>query len=360
MVPGVRFEFEVQSDARGRSPSGFKMLQVGRRTFIAQGSELVELMRRRTFLSHLTLVGAASVAGCSGNGGTDTPTPRVVTKTVYRTPDDYTELQNKYAKLQEDFKQLKQNSVPEDQYQDLQRRYERLQEKHTDLQDRSEEAAFPPYVIAEDRQFKIAYKTLDGETAFYQIGSKTLEAQVNLGTYMRELSIREMRYLDLHDLAGRFAGDSKYTRLGEFGLYYQLNPFVIAANFETIARDIYQRYNTDEKRIRELWNFVTQLNTYSKELQETPRLPLETLLLGGGDCEDMTILAASLLSATPADWTNQFVYMDLNNPADPQSINHTVLFTQTDSLQTFIETTSNQTMAPFESVNGFYVDVTGP
>jgi len=42
------------------------------------------------------------------------------------------------------------------------------------------------------------------------------------------------------------------------------------------------------------------LNDYVGEIEETPRFLLETLLMGGGDCEDSAILlGSSLYSMAP-------------------------------------------------------------
>lgn len=240
---------------------------------------------------------------------------------------------------------------------DLQSQYEDLREEYNDLQDQLEYAVNPPYIVAEGREYSIAYNSIEGTPARYTIGADTFESQINVGTYMRELSIDQMEYLGFDDLPNRFEGNSKYTQLGDYGRYYQLEPFVISSNFETVSDDFYSMFSTDMERIREAWNFVTQLNVYSEELQETPRLPLETLLMGGGDCEDTTVLLASILAAMPADWTVEIVYMDIDNPTDPQTINHTVIWVETDSVSTFLETTSNQEMRPYERVNGFFQGV---
>jgi len=62
----------------------------------------------------------------------------------------------------------------------------------------------------------------------------------------------------------------------------------------------YNRHQTDQGRIRAAWNFVTRLNDYVGEIEETPRFLLETLLMGGGDCEDSAILlGSSLYSMAP-------------------------------------------------------------
>jgi hypothetical protein len=48
-----------------------------------------------------------------------------------------------------------------------------------------------------------------------------------------------------------------------------------------------------------------------------PRYPLETFLAGGGDCEDTSILFASMIKAAPVDWEVDLVYMDSDKPDEP-------------------------------------------
>jgi cell division protein FtsB len=263
---------------------------------------------------------------------------------------EYEELQSDYQQLQEENQQLEQEN------QRLRSNSVSRQE-HQQLREQLRSSVSPPYVVAEDRSFTIAFVTLAEEPIRYSADSETLEAQIQTGTYMRQLSVSQMEYLGFNGIASKFKDDTKYQQLGDYGRYYQLAPFVVESNFETISSDIYGRYNTDERRVREVWNFVTQINTYSTEIEETPRLPLETLLLGGGDCEDTAILAASMLEAMPTDWDVQLVYMDADRPQDPQNIDHVMVYVDTGEYRTFIETTSNEQMSPYSEVDGYYVDV---
>jgi hypothetical protein len=258
------------------------------------------------------------------------------------------------------------NTVSLEEYRSLEQEYNQtiddynqLVEEYNTLHNRSQLGVYPPYVVANNRSFTVAFNYSDGEKDYYTYDSETFSAQIMTGNYMREMTVPQMEYLDLHDLADRFEGGTKYRELGSHGNYYQLEPFIVPENFGLISEHIYNKYDSDRKRVREVWNVVTQINTYSPELEETPRMPLETLLAGGGDCEDTAILAASMLEAMPADWDVQLVYMDSNNPQDPENINHALIYVDTGEYQTFMETTSNHQMNPYEEVDGYYVDVEG-
>jgi len=265
----------------------------------------------------------------------------------------YNDLKNRYEELNSDYRAL------ESQNEELRREYNSLYKNYTRLYNFSKTGVYPPYVVAENRTFTAAFKGLDGETYRYVWVGESLEKQVQRGFFMRELTASQAKYLEFWGSLG-FEGPTKYQRLGDFGNYYQLNPFVVPTNFGSppLAEDIYYRYSTDEERVKEVYNYVTQVNAYNKELKETPRFPLETLLFGGGDCEDTAILAASMLEAMPEDWDVQFVLMDANNPTDPQEINHVLIYIDTGEYQTFMETTHNReptdpvSLSPYDEVNG--------
>ncbi|MFQ3275253.1 MAG: hypothetical protein ACI9LV_000227 [Candidatus Nanohaloarchaea archaeon] len=258
------------------------------------------------------------------------------------------------------------DKVSYQEYRELQQEYNRsvesykqLQDEYSSLYNRSRIGIYPPYVVAHNRTFEVAFNYSDGEKDYYLYDGETFSAQIMNGNYMREMSVQQMKYLDLDYLADRFKNDTKYRELGDYGTYYQLEPFIVPENFEHSSHHIYSKYDSDKERVREVWNVVTQVNTYSPELEETPRMPLETLLMGGGDCEDTAILAASMLEAMPADWDVKLLYMDSNNPQNPENINHVLVYVDTGDYQTFIETTSDTEMNPYEEVEGYYVDIGG-
>jgi transglutaminase-like putative cysteine protease len=273
---------------------------------------------------------AAAVAGCSSREQTDTPNG---TNTGKSDQGDY---------------------VSRSEYEELRQEYENLRKRYQNLR---EQALVPPYITTGQRTATVTFETLSGEINTWSWDSSVLTAQNTTGSIIREFSYSELEYLNFNESG--FEGGSKYQRLGDFGSYYQLNPFVIASNFTPLAEDFYNRNQSYRERIREAWNFVTQLNDYVADIGETPRFPLETLLLGGGDCEDSAILLASILYAMPTDLNTKFMYIDIDNPVDPHNINHVIVSAETDEGTYLIETTGNQ-MQPYDKVDGFAVDVSPP
>ncbi|MGI0047542.1 MAG: hypothetical protein ACREBB_10220 [Nitrosotalea sp.] len=70
--------------------------------------------------------------------------------------------------------------------------------------------------------------------------------------------------------------------------------------------------------------------------------PLEVLGRGGGDCKDLSILIASMIRSSEhtTNWKVQLVYLDSNNPTDPQTINHMIVEVDTGSQHYTIESTA--------------------
>ena len=136
-------------------------------------------------------------------------------------------------------------------------------------------------------------------------------------------------------------------------------PYVDSSYFTNWIPDLYYTSGSEEEFIQTVWGIVSQLTIYSSEITETPRYPLETLLAGGGDCEDTAILVASMLKAAPVDWEISLVYLDSHNPTAPVEPNHVVVFVKTASNQYYIETTSDTRMNPYpDGIHGWYFELT--
>jgi len=226
--------------------------------------------------------------------------------------------------------------------------------KYNTLIKNTEGAVVPPYITMVDRKANFAYRTLNGEIESRSFDVETFEANTVTGTFMRLLDISDLNRLGLSIIAQRFINGTKYVNLGNMQ-YIDCRPYIVKENFQNTT--FYSLHTDDESRIKEVWNMVTQLCSYVGELKETPRLPLETLLFGGGDCEDLAILTASILKAMCSDWTVQLVYMDSDNPTSYKTVNHVSVFVDTGTYQTFVECTRKNVMNPYQIVDGFYVDV---
>ncbi len=243
-----------------------------------------------------------------------------------------------------------------DDYNELTTQFEQYVEEVEEYSEQFEGAIVPPYLLVENREVNLVFHNLDGDLEYWNWKVEALEASVLRGYFMREMDISTLNYLGWHDIANRFTTDSKYVQLrGRRALDFR--PYIMEDAFEPIASEFFARHPDDESKIREVWNMVTQLNKYSTEITETPRLPLETLLLGGGDCEDLAILTASILKAMPAEWDVSLVYMDGDNPTNINELNHVTVYVDTGRYKTFVESTQGEIMNPWEEVDGFYLEV---
>ena len=280
-------------------------------------------MKRRGLLATMA---SSTVAGCNSTDSSNSPT----------------------------FDANQDDCIEETEYNHLKREYETLKNDYNELVNKFEYAQLPPYIVSSRRSISVTYETLDEEIDSWKWDSSTLMSQFTTGFFTRELTYDQLEYLGLNERG--FKNNSKFIQLEGFGYYYQLNPFVIPSNFTPLAEKLHNRYESDLKRIRAAWNFVTQLNDYVAEIRESPRFPLETLLLGGGDCEDSAILLGSLIYAMPRNYNVSFWFIDIDHPTDPENINHVVLGVDVDDTQGFIETTSD-TMSPWNKISGFSVPI---
>jgi|GEM_PF-3236133 len=269
--------------------------------------------------------------------------------------DEYNELLSTHNELVDDYDEL---TVQFEQYVEQVEEYsEQLEEYVQNIPTLLEGAIVPPYLLVEGREVNLVFRDLDGNVEYWQWNVEALEASVIWGRFMREMDISDLEYLKLYDVASRFTTGSKYIHLEGQGNCLDFRPYIMEDIFEPIALEFFSRHSDDESKVREVWNMVTQLNTYCEEVMETPRLPLETLLLGGGDCEDLTILTASILKAMPAEWKVSLVYMDMDNPTSINKVNHVTVYVDTGKYKTFVESTNAETMCPWETVDGFYFEV---
>jgi len=294
----------------------------------------------------IVLITALSFAsGCTSQADYD----RLVTE-YNDLVNEYNELLTKHNDLVADYNEL--NTQFKQYTEKVEEGVKQLEEVIPEL---LEGAIVPPYLLVEGREVNLVFRNLDGDIEHWQWNVEALESSVIQGQFMREMSISELQYLKLYDLVNRFTTGSKYIQFEEQGKCLDFSPYIMEDIFEPIALEFFSRHSDDESKVREVWNMVTQLNTYCEEVMETPRLPLETLLLGGGDCEDLAILTASILKAMPEDWNVELVYMDADNPTALKAVNHITIYVDTGEYKTFIESTNAETMCPWETVDGFYI-----
>ena len=138
--------------------------------------------------------------------------------------------------------------------------------------------------------------------------------------------------------------------------------FVRGDTFDCCIDELYDNSKSNGDFIYEIWGIVSQMTVYDEDLdpESEGRFALETIHRGGGDCEDLVILIAELIksSSYTKNWDIQYVYMDSNNPTNPQTVNHVILSVNDGADNYLIEATGSPDYYYFpDGVIGWYFDV---
>ncbi|MEM4508589.1 MAG: hypothetical protein QXF37_07415 [Archaeoglobaceae archaeon] len=247
-------------------------------------------------------------------------------------------------------KSLEECNILKKQYEELANDYNRLWDEYNSLLNKYSAlkmdlgfAKLPPYVVIENRTVNIIFKTSKGGLHVWSVPIETLELTIIRGYYER----KNLQYKIL-----------KNEKMGEFYRVVDVSRFIDDRSFSKVMPELYKELNSDEAFIQEVWYIATQLTVYHPELEEIPRFPIETLIGGGGDCEDIAILIASMLKAAQANYIVKIVYMDSENPSEPKKVNHAIVWVETPSgYKTFVDGTCKESISPFTEVSGWYLEV---
>lgn len=264
-------------------------------------------------------------------------------------------LSSNYIQLSEAFQSLNtKNSVLVQKYRDLNGKRTSVDEEYSQLSQKfntlsqdynnlNEIALKPPYIFVHDRLVDVVLYGVNGELISWTTPFSELESDIENGSDMRRLIVDENQQTRQ---VLRADGSPIYVR--------DFSSFITTETFETVVPELYRRSPAPYDFIHQAWYMIGQLSNYANEEIETPRYPLETLLAGGGDCEDLAILLASMLKTAPVDWTIDLLYVDIKNLHDPQEINHVLVYVNTGAETFIIETTSDIEMLPYpEGVTGW-------
>lgn len=232
-------------------------------------------------------------------------------------------LKNQYNRLQ-------------DSYDELEDRYIKLGAEHTATLIELEQSLPVPYTAISGRQISWVWQ---------DTGGKLHKWTLSIDSYRNWIEIPEPNETMSLSCSGR-----SYT-VADF------RPYVRTEGFNEVIPSFYQQCADEEVFAREAFNLVTQLTVYSDDIGEVARWPVETLTEGGGDCEDLSILFASLLKAAPYPYKLNLVYLDADNPTDPQRPNHVIVKVETDDWAVFAECTSEQGWGYYERVNGWFFEL---
>jgi hypothetical protein len=209
--------------------------------------------------------------------------------------------------------------------------YEELSKKYMVVE---REALRPPYILVSGREALLVWKASDGSVRKWSVPIDAYRAQLLLDKPKRYLTVKDSR--------------------GVKHRFYDFRIFVNPEPFEEFAKELYGISGSRETFIYDVWSLVTQLSDYTPEIGETPRWPLETLVEGGGDCEDVTILIISILMASGEVDEVGMLYMDVNHPTDFHEANHVIVYVRVGENETIVDGTA-PVMNPFgDDVDGFY------
>ncbi|TET20404.1 hypothetical protein E3J74_02655 [Candidatus Bathyarchaeota archaeon] len=197
-----------------------------------------------------------------------------------------------------------------------------------------------PYTTIQEGDVVWAFRTLDETIQKWSLPIDTYTYYVD-----------KAKPLEYHHLTTD--GDSFTMRKMEL--------FVQPELFSNVIHDLTDG-NTAKDFVQEVFNLRVQMTLYSDDITDTPQWPAETMTEGTGDCEDFAILMGSLLVAgneqTNYGMTVQMVYMDTDNPANPQTVNHILLYIiYEDETVEFVDSTSTDVLSPWSRVVGWYYDL---
>ena len=245
--------------------------------------------------------------------------------------EDYTLLKDQLDMLESKYVAAKK------EYDSLLSDYNGLIKEHETTLEELDESLKPPYVTIAGRQISFVWK----------------DTQDRLNSWVLPWDIYQM-WADLEK------PDETMTLKGDNDIYavaMDFRPFVRTEGLDQVIPGVYERCTDELAFAKEMFNLVSQLTEYADEAGEVPRWPFETLTEGGGDCEDLSILFASLLKASPYPYKVSLVYTDLRHRDAPQEANHVLVQVATDEWSVFAECTSSEGWDLFKDIKGWFVEV---
>jgi archaellin len=251
-------------------------------------------------------------------------------------------LQNQLQNQQQQYNALNTNfqNLQED-YEDLHESYNTINTNYANLVAEYQGALKVPYTTIQEGDVVWAFKTL----------SETIQKwSMPLDTYTYYLE--KSKPMEYHYL----------TTDGQTFTVRNMELFVQPEFFSNVIHDLTDG-NTARDFVQEVFNLRVQLTLYSSDITDTPQWSAETMTKGTGDCEDFAILMGSLLTSgnqyAHYGMAVQMVYMDSNNPTNPQTVNHVMLYIKhQDGTTQLVDSTSTSVLSPWSRVVGWYYDIT--
>ena len=218
------------------------------------------------------------------------------------------ELQDAVDQLTSDYEDLTgEFNALTDEHEALNQQLQDLQDEHTELIGEKEELMSDYEALTEQyQQLQSEYETLlsDYEAAFggLDISPETIPVLEKQYTWTWAGVERSINVIVPEQLYDYYSGKERYQSADYRG--YILHPlddmYVKALVYEFNVIQVDEGLS-EENKTSLVFSFIQSmeyaLDVETKAQTEYPRFPVETLVDGGGDCEDTGILMASLLNA---------------------------------------------------------------
>ncbi len=238
-------------------------------------------------------------------------------------------LEHELASLTEQYGHLLDN------YGELESRYGKVWTEEPNAVAESEQSLTVPYTSISDGKVTWVWKDRNSDLHAWVLPLESYRSWSNTPKPYKTISLQ--------------CGDGICT-------VFDYRPYVHPDEFTEVIPSLYQQSSGGREFVQEAFNMVSQLTVYAKDVGEVPRWPIETLTEGRGDCEDLTILFASLLKATPYPYKLSFVYIDMENPTDPQYPNHVIVAVEDEGWRMFIDCSSDEGWKFYDKIEGWFLE----
>jgi len=239
------------------------------------------------------------------------------------------QLEHELASLTEQYSRLLDN------YSELESRYGKVWTEQPATLAESEQSLTVPYTSISEGEVTWVWKDMDDHLHKWMLPLDSYRSWINTPKPYKTISLE--------------CNGSIYTMV-------DYRPYVHPDEFTEVIPSFYQQCNGGRRFVQEAFNLVSQLTVYSEDIGEVPRWPIETLTEGRGDCEDLSILLASLLKAAPYPYKLSFVYIDTDNPTDPQYPNHVIVAVEDEDWRIFVECSGDKGWDYYKEVKGWFFE----
>ena len=230
------------------------------------------------------------------------------------------EMDELLKELEENLKKIKQQNKKYENLEDAIEERKSLFQNDLDFTT-PENSLFLPEIAIVQQTVSVTLYDSKNNAYNWSIPLSSYEDQLERGTNFQRIT------LSMPDGSSNLVGDYR--------------PYV-GTSFTQVIDDVWNNSANESEFLYEIWFMTSRHTVYSEDIGEFPRVALDTLARGGGDCEDLTILLADMIrsSSHTKSWKVSLVYFDANNPENPVSVNHLALGVDTGKNYYVIESTA--------------------